>query len=354
MDLKLTNKFDIKVLREYEKRGLLRSQKHPSLPLIIWNYTNHCQYERLWDDITLACRGIVTDIAGRVVSRPLPKFFNRAEEKHTECDGYTAYEKLDGWLGTLFNYKGTWVNTTRGSFDNEICNWFGSLLDAHYKGVVEDLDDKFTYIFELIHPNTKIVVDYHGLEEIFLLAAVNIVDGSEIPLEEIFTGFKKTPIIDVSSLDEFAKLATENREGIVILFENGERCKIKLEEYFRLSSIMSGCTKRNIWKILKEKDSITALIDNVPDEFRTWVLETIIELKQRYDDIFATMNQLYNFHSKKAEHDKVRMLKEVSYLAPFDKGCLLAFMDHKYDRLEEAIWDAIYPGPHLHATAKTI
>jgi len=354
MHFNLTNKYDIKVLRDYESRGLLRSQKHPSLPLIIWNYTDNCQYERKWDDITIACRGLVTNTVGRVISRPLPKFFNRAEEKHKESESFTAYEKLDGWLGTLFNYRGNWICTTRGSFDNDICNWFNIVLSTHYKGVLENLNIHYTYMFELIQPLTKIVVEYNGLEDVFLLAAVNIEDGSELEINEMVTGFKKAMPVDVQNLDDFAKLKDENREGIVIKFSNGQRYKIKLEEYFRLSSIMNGCTQRNIWRILMEKDNIDSLINNVPDEFRTWVLETIVELKQRYDGLFSTYHSLYSFHMKKANYDKRVLLEDIQAYAAFDKGCIIAFCDHKYNSLEETLWKAMKPGPHLYANVKPI
>lgn len=32
-------KIDLKTLNEYEKDGWIKSQKHPYLPLLIWNYT---------------------------------------------------------------------------------------------------------------------------------------------------------------------------------------------------------------------------------------------------------------------------------------------------------------------------
>ena len=40
-------------LNSYFEAGLVYKQVHPTLPLIIWNYSEKVQYENLWDDITL-------------------------------------------------------------------------------------------------------------------------------------------------------------------------------------------------------------------------------------------------------------------------------------------------------------
>lgn len=75
---------DLQTLHKYKEDGLLRCQTHPTLPLTIWNYTEKVQYEKLWDEVTLACRGLVTmDETGEVVARPFKKFFNMEEGMHT-------------------------------------------------------------------------------------------------------------------------------------------------------------------------------------------------------------------------------------------------------------------------------
>lgn len=58
---------DIEILNEYKKLGWLMNQKHPTLPLLIWNYTKSTQYFGFWDSVTLVCRGLVTDLDGTIV-----------------------------------------------------------------------------------------------------------------------------------------------------------------------------------------------------------------------------------------------------------------------------------------------
>ena len=86
---------------EYVEKGLLIKQTHPTLPLTIWNYSRTCQYDRLWDDVTMACRGLVTDDAGKIIAKPFPKFFNYEEHTAEEIPNelFDVYEKMDGSLG---------------------------------------------------------------------------------------------------------------------------------------------------------------------------------------------------------------------------------------------------------------
>jgi hypothetical protein len=43
------------------------------------SYTQHCQFDRKWNDATIACRGLILDTNGCVVARPFGKFFNFGE-----------------------------------------------------------------------------------------------------------------------------------------------------------------------------------------------------------------------------------------------------------------------------------
>ena len=83
-------------LNQYYEDGLLYKQVHPTLPLTIWNYTEKVQFENLWDEVTLMCRGLVTDNEGNMVAIPFQKFFNIEEGKFTPTENFEVYEKMDG------------------------------------------------------------------------------------------------------------------------------------------------------------------------------------------------------------------------------------------------------------------
>ena len=63
-------------LEKYYNDGLLIKQVHPTKDLTIWNYSTKVQYDRLWDEVTLMARGLVTNSKGEIIARPFTKFFN--------------------------------------------------------------------------------------------------------------------------------------------------------------------------------------------------------------------------------------------------------------------------------------
>lgn len=121
---------DISKLNQYKEDGWLMNQIHPTLPLIIWNYTPKTQYEQFWDEITLICRGLVTDLDGNIVSRGFPKFFNIEENRHIPTDDFEVYEKLDGCC-----FENTLIETEDGyKTIREICetNYCGKVLSFNH------------------------------------------------------------------------------------------------------------------------------------------------------------------------------------------------------------------------------
>ena len=102
-------KINVEALRERSK--YISENHHPKFPLVIWNYTKLCQFEKAWDDYTEQCRGLITTLDGEVVSRPFRKFYNINERPETTIAALPAvrpevYEKVDGSLGISYFYQG--------------------------------------------------------------------------------------------------------------------------------------------------------------------------------------------------------------------------------------------------------
>ena len=114
-------KYDLNLLNQYVDKGWVVKQDHPTLPLSIYNYSRGVQYEKLWDPITLNCRGLVLDADGNIVAKAFPKFFNYEEltEASIPKQTFEVFEKMDGSLGICFHYNGEWHMATRGSFTSE-------------------------------------------------------------------------------------------------------------------------------------------------------------------------------------------------------------------------------------------
>ena len=165
---------------EYVEKGLLIKQTHPTLPLTIWNYSRTCQYDRLWDDVTMACRGLVTDDAGKIIAKPFPKFFNYEEHTAEEIPNelFDVYEKMDGSLGICFYYNNEWHMATRGSFTSEQAIKGKELLGKYN---FEKLHTDYTYLFEIIYKENRIVCNY-DFEDVVLLGVINTKTGIEVNL----------------------------------------------------------------------------------------------------------------------------------------------------------------------------
>ena len=98
-------KLNISLLEEMLEKGYVRKQQHPEAPLWIYNYTVEAQYERVWNDITLQCRGLILGHDYAVVARPFGKFFNLGEQEnqHIPNEPFEVYEK---WMGRWAFYTG--------------------------------------------------------------------------------------------------------------------------------------------------------------------------------------------------------------------------------------------------------
>jgi len=138
----------LEILNKYYEEGWLIKQTHPTLPLTIWNYSISTQYEGHWDDVTLMCRGLVTDDEGNIVARPFKKFFNMEENMHVPTKEFDVYEKMDGSLGILFFYVNQWVFASRGSFISDQAIKGKELLRKYN---LDELDVENTYLFEIIY-----------------------------------------------------------------------------------------------------------------------------------------------------------------------------------------------------------
>jgi RNA ligase len=341
------NKFLYK-LEQYSRTGHLFKQNHPTLPLSIWNYSPEVQYRQLWDDITLQCRGKVTDNEGNVVARPFKKFFNIEEGKHNPTEEFEVFEKMDGSLGILFNYKDEWILATRGSFTSEQSKKGRELLDNY---PLEKLDKNNTYLFEILFIENRIVVDYKGYEGLVLLGAFNTETGEELPYSELklLEGFDVVKKYDgIKDYTTLKSLIDNNAEGFVVRFSNGDRMKIKGEEYLRLHKIMTNISTTGVWEHLSTGGDINELLKNVPDEFYKKVKQYSDTLKYGFYQISENCGKSHDYfrygkyNDIEVEPTKKEYAEHVMKNShPPYRSVMFAMWDRKpYDKL---IWNILKP-----------
>ena len=341
-------KYDLNILNEYIEKGLIIKQVHPTLPLSIYNYSRTCQYGGLWDDITLACRGLVLDNEGNVIAKPFPKFFNYEEHTAEEIPNelFDVYEKMDGSLGICFYYereltyseryklwfngnyetgmeyceeivpnfddpyfhptpttKGEWHIATRGSFVSEQAVKGKELLGKYN---FQKLHTDYTYLFEIIYKENRIVCDY-DFEDVVLLGVINTKTGIEVNLHSDTEDVRIQNIIKNIGLnvvmryntfgegfDELKREISNSKEGYVIRFRNGMRMKIKGDEYVRLHRILTNFSTTDIWELLRSGGDMNEFLDRVPDEFDKWVKSTIRDLKYAHFQICERAGKLHD------------------------------------------------------------
>jgi RNA ligase len=323
-------------LAELQKRvdmKLISKQKHNDADMFIYNYTPACQFNRAWDDYTMMARGLILNEAGDVIARPFPKFFNY--EQHLQDprlgvlplhERMVVSEKMDGSLGIAYQDKhGIWNIATRGSFTSDQAKHATKLMHEYAGGFT--LIPNYTYLFEIIYPDNRIVVDYGDKDELVLLAVIDTATGKDVDnIAELAIQFpwNAAKTYDATDITELKKLERDNAEGFVVKFvPSGVRTKIKFDEYMRLHRILTQITARDIWeylaitqqrkehgdnakiigqnlhihipdveKLLQTKDLFADMLANVPDEFYNFVDNTATGLNKQYKKESARIARL--------------------------------------------------------------
>lgn len=352
MKFKTLNKIDWGVLSEYIKNNLIISNKHPEYDIWILNYSPTTQSKRLWDDYTVACRGLVIDAEGNILARPFKKFLNYEEHDPSDIDmskSFEIFEKMDGSLIVLFYYEARmeWIVASRGSFISEQCMEAKNMIP---NGILSYLDKTSTYIFEVIYPENRIVVDYGDTRDIILLGIINTLTGHEVPYDEIVEGMRtgnkinfsvvKKHDILISNLLELKKLEEDNREGFVIRFSDGFRVKIKFAEYIRLHGVITNVSNLTIWEHMKNNYDFDILLDRVPDEFFNWLTKTAENITMNYNEIerLALKEFLRIYHVNNINDRK-------SFAAKAMKTVYRSILFKLYDKRQysEIIWNMVKP-----------
>ena len=282
-------KLDISILEKYLEENLVQKQTHPYLPLNIWNYTPRVQYEKLWDEITIKCRALITDQQGNVVSKSFDKFFNLEEVSQLPAEQFKVYEKLDGSLIVFFWHDDELVISSKGSFSSDHAIEAKKILSKYN---LSNFDKSKSYSAELIVPWNRIVCDYGDQEKIVLLAKFDRF-GNEYEIDKCKNDIEIVKKYDIFDLENIKSLIKDDQEGFVVRFDSGYRIKVKGSEYVRLHKIVTELSEKSIFEYLSEGQNIESLIDRVPDEFYNWVKDTQSKFLQNYDEILSECNSAY-------------------------------------------------------------
>lgn len=318
--------------------GYITRRKHPDLDLYVLNYTRKTQWEANWNPVTEMCRGMIVDGRYNVIANPFSKFFNlgeRMEPTDLPDEMPTITEKLDGFLGIMYNDNGLPSITTRGSFGSSMALWATEWIRST-ELVMEDFMSNFTYIFEIIEPalcrEHGMIVDYGTRAECVLLAVRNTHTGEEVchqseainlnlSFAEEYEGTLE------SAIAEMPVMGVDDSEGFVCKYSNGLRIKLKSDEYKRLHRLLKGLSPKRILNTLIEHgdEGINDMLEGVPDETFSRVHRIISQI---HEDQARTINEAWKVYDVAIKLPTKREQAEVINHSPYS-GIVFAMINGK-------------------------
>lgn len=255
----------------------------------IFNYTPESDF---FSPIVQEARGIIIDTeALSVVCWPFRKFGNYAESYADKIDWSNArvLEKVDGSIIKLwYDRKNTkWQFSTNGIIRAEnaaVDTCIGLYFDTAIKRTINYKDIPFdtlnrdrTYIFELVSPETQVVIKY-PVSLLYHIGTRSNLTGEEFDCD---LGIKKPAAYPLDSLEACIKAACIlNRtngsnttpdeisgEGFVVVDKNWNRVKVKSPDYIlkhRLHQVQNVSKYDCIKKLVSGDSNVSVLCESNP------------------------------------------------------------------------------------------
>lgn len=339
---------DAEELVKMVKEGYVRVQRHPIYPYNIACYTKQAMFERVWNDVTLNCRGLIYDQnTGEIIARPFKKFFNYEEPNapvFAPDDWVTVFDKVDGSLGIAYDTPDGPAIATKGSFMSDQAQHATELLRAKYPRY--QTDDYCTDLFEIVYPENRIVLDYGDADELRYLGSV-VVESGEDYWNGILIGCYDIPknhwLLSgtFSDVVEQIDLHRPNSEGVVILNDDtGERIKMKQGDYIELHRVMTGLNERQLWEWLSQGKYIKEILEDLPEELHNWAKPIVENLTHKY---LEKMGELYHAFKQSSYLQRKEFALFNAGKPAWLKGALFARYDNNPDRVEEIVWKTVKP-----------
>lgn len=328
----------------------IKEQIHPHHPkLVIANYTDACMWDQVWNDATTRCRGLIRNAqTNEVLARPYSKFFNYEQEQAPVWNLDTPLhvtEKVDGSLGILYpTPSGNYAIATRGSFMSEQAAW----ATEHFLSKYPDFtpDPEITYLFEIIYPENRVVIDYGDLRDLVLLGGVELATGSSVHIESLLPGWSG-PFVDVhyrsAPLARILELPPRsNAEGFVLWNrETDERVKIKYEDYKTLHRYLTNTTAKHVWEVLSTNQDPDEIFAAAPDEFHEWLREVVKDFREQFDTMHSAA--LHDYEKIQSNLPPESPRKDFALAAQASPHRALLFRLYDGASTDDIIWKLLKP-----------
>lgn len=350
------------MLQDEIANGYVGVNKHPEADIYIYNYTHKTQYDWHWNSITIRCRGLILDGDGCLVAKGFDKFFTDAQLKSAgdehlipTDEPFTISDKVDGSLGVMYFLNDVHYMATRGSFTSDMAVTANKWLRDMYSHIV--FYPQYSYMFEIVYPENRIVVDYGKDRKLVLLA---IMDNNTLEEMDIYDpefdyietqGLERTERFD--GYADWTKILAlyendKSKEGFVVHFLNSNyRVKMKLDWYKDASYVLQNFTKKAVWRLVRDGKDVEDIISNIDDEFYPLIRGYYDELWVEHNSVLKRVTAVFTAHIEWMDHVPDFTIKHFvvelkKYVTdPFTVGLVISL--YKGNDTFISIWRSIEP-----------
>lgn len=282
--------------------------------------------ERHHRKIRLECRGLKFDsLTGEILARPFHKFFNVNERNWTKTEKidvkkpHVFQEKIDGsMIHPIFCPDGgiDWHTKAGHTYVSDIVLDFIEDKPEYRTFAEKILKEKKTPLFEFVSPKNRIVLDY-GKENMILLAIRDNHTGEYMNYDELAVVSKayNIPYVNVHPAKDLGTFIHKvkdmtNIEGFVITFEDGERFKMKTDEYVRMHKAVDSIRlEKNLWKMFAE-DTYDDVISHLFETERKKILNFMEALGNEFTKSEQKINDIVSSVQGMTKKETALYLKE--------------------------------------------
>ncbi|MDR0364312.1 MAG: hypothetical protein LBH92_04765 [Bacteroidales bacterium] len=308
-------KFNRNILEHYLKgKSQFCVEKHPDADLYIYGYDNRKQNKIIWDNFNINMRGLIVDAKGNVEAMSFKKFFtfrnylspnlialSEGNSLRLPQEDYMITEKIDGTLGLLY-----WINdvpyiATQRSFKATNAQRATEILHNKYSYLFDKLDKSKSYIFEVLFPESRVLVDYGDREDLILIGVMDKETGKEethlhcdigFPVTEDYTQEYK----HIKNFDELKSLNIPNMEGFVITYlKSGIKIKVKFPWFSNAHDTMNEIIdySKKIRNARKQFNELMSANRNILSSITIW---EYLQSGKSESEIFRRIPYDYYFH----------------------------------------------------------
>jgi T4 RnlA family RNA ligase len=273
----------------------------------------------------------------------------------------SIYNKEDGSVASFVKLpNGKVLGKSKMSFESDQAVGINRVYNTNedVKNFVDwTLDNGIDATFEYVSPMNRIVLRYLQ-EELILLRMRDNKTGEYLDLNDYLDkiGSIKVAPFETGTLDELIERSkTEiDKEGWIVLFENGVMIKLKTEWYFLLHNLLTeDVTKENVLIDYILKDEIDDVISQIPEDekelherigkiisiVRSEISRKIFDINVSYDNylnVGSRKEYALQFRKKDINFGEVMQLAKADELKKLSREEILEIYE-SYEKFESVI-----------------